>query len=54
MTDKLFQLTTEARNQQTQNLDQLPTEQILKIMNDEDKKVAFAVEEAPIVLPSTA
>ncbi|WP_126425456.1 N-acetylmuramic acid 6-phosphate etherase [Brevibacillus marinus] len=51
MTDKLFQLTTEARNQQTQNLDQLPTEQILKIMNDEDKKVAFAVEEA---LPQVA
>ncbi|MBO8163626.1 MAG: N-acetylmuramic acid 6-phosphate etherase [Brevibacillus sp.] len=51
MTENLFQLTTEKRNEQTQNLDQLPTEQILKIMNDEDKKVAFAVEQ---VLPQVA
>ncbi|UFJ41442.1 N-acetylmuramic acid 6-phosphate etherase [Brevibacillus humidisoli] len=51
MTDKLFQLTTETRNAQTQNLDQLPTEQILKIMNEEDKKVAYAVED---VLPQVA
>ena len=44
----LDNLTTEKRNPKTQNLDILKISEFLKIMNDEDKNVAFAVEK---VLP---
>lgn len=40
----LENLTTETRNEKTSNLDILSLNEILKIINDEDKKVAFAVE----------
>lgn len=40
----LDKLTTESRNQQTMKLDELSTLEVLKLMNDEDKKVAFAIE----------
>jgi N-acetylmuramic acid 6-phosphate etherase len=44
----LSRLTTEQRNPKTMHLDRMPTMDILQIINDEDKKVAFAVEK---VLP---
>ncbi|MGX7420058.1 N-acetylmuramic acid 6-phosphate etherase [Carnobacterium gallinarum] len=40
----LDKLTTEARNQATMNLDTLSTKEILTLMNQEDQKVALAVE----------
>lgn len=45
----LSTLTTERRNNETFNLDQMTVAEALIKMNNEDKKVAFAVEEA---LPS--
>ena len=45
---ELSRLTTEQRNQNSMNLDQMSTAEVLKTINEEDKKVAFAVEE---VLP---
>ena len=45
----LSTLTTERRNDETFNLDQMTVAEALVKMNNEDKKVAFAVEEA---LPS--
>jgi N-acetylmuramic acid 6-phosphate etherase len=45
MLDKLEELTTELQNEQTQHLDLLPVRDILRLMNDEDKKVAYAVEQ---------
>lgn len=39
----LQHLTTEARNELTMNLDELPIEKFLHIMNEEDAKVAHAV-----------
>lgn len=42
----LEKLMTEKRNPKTQNLDQLTVREFLKIMNDEDKNVASAVEKA--------
>ena len=45
---ELSRLTTEQRNQNSMNLDQMSTAKMLKAINEEDKKVAFAVEE---VLP---
>lgn len=39
----LAQLLTEARNPATEHLDQLPTLEMLAVMNDEDAKVAGAV-----------
>lgn len=45
---KLYQLTTEERNQNSMNMDQMSTLEILKTINAEDKKVAHAVEK---VLP---
>ncbi len=46
--DKLFKeislLATEQNNPQTKDIDILPTELILRLINDEDKKVPFAVE----------
>lgn len=58
MTDKenksLFEvlenLTTEQRNPRSQNIDALPTLKIIKIINDEDKKVPAAVaKEIPYI-----
>lgn len=39
----LDDLITEKRNQRTMNLDEMSTEEFLRIMNDEDEKVAKAV-----------
>ena len=39
----LSDLTTETRNEETMNLDELSTAEILKIMNSEDQKVAQRV-----------
>ncbi|HZL26341.1 MAG TPA: N-acetylmuramic acid 6-phosphate etherase [Acidobacteriaceae bacterium] len=47
----LAQLLTEARNPATEHLDELPTLQMLEVMNDEDAKVAAAVRAE---LPSIA
>lgn len=44
----LDKLTTEKRNTQTMNLDELSTSEVLALMNQEDQKVALAVAE---VLP---
>jgi N-acetylmuramic acid 6-phosphate etherase len=49
--DMLEHAATESRNQKTMDIDSLPVESILKIINDEDKTVPFAVEKA---LPSIA
>lgn len=40
----LDKLTTETRNHQTMNLDELTTSEVVQLMNEEDKKVACAVE----------
>ena len=46
----LDKLTTETRNQQTMNLDELSTSEIVQLMNEEDKTVAYAVEkEVPTI-----
>ncbi|MFM1651539.1 N-acetylmuramic acid 6-phosphate etherase [Brevibacillus sp. B_LB10_24] len=45
MLEKLRELTTEMKNEQTRDLDNLSIPQIVKLMNEEDKKVAAAVEE---------
>jgi N-acetylmuramic acid 6-phosphate etherase len=45
---ELTSLITERRNQNSMNLDQMSTVEILKLINEEDKKVAEAVE---MVLP---
>ena len=50
-TAALGQLLTEARNPRTENLDQLSTLDMLRVMNDEDATVISAVRE---VLPSIA
>ncbi|WP_433975284.1 N-acetylmuramic acid 6-phosphate etherase [Tunturiibacter lichenicola] len=47
----LAALTTEARNSRTEHIDQLPTLDMLRLINDEDAKVAAAVT---IVLPDIA
>lgn len=47
----LSTLTTEQRNPATAKIDQLDTLSVLKLINDEDKKAAMAVE---IVLPEIA
>ncbi|MGE5481669.1 MAG: N-acetylmuramic acid 6-phosphate etherase [Bacteroidota bacterium] len=44
MKESLEQLTTEGRNPLTLDLDTLPTLEVLRRMNDEDKTVAAAVE----------
>ena len=41
----LEKLTTESRNENSLNIDKVSTLEMLKIINSEDKKVAFAVEE---------
>lgn len=48
MTNSLTRLTTEQRNIHTSAMDRMKTDKILKIMNQEDQKVAEAVEK---VLP---
>ncbi|WP_195989285.1 N-acetylmuramic acid 6-phosphate etherase [Clostridium sp. D53t1_180928_C8] len=40
----LDKLTTESRNENTLNIDKVSTLEMVKIINNEDKKVAFAVE----------
>ena len=47
----LTQLVTESRNESSQNIDTLSTLEMLKVINNEDKKVALAVEK---VLPEIA
>lgn len=42
--DQLATLTTEQRNPRSTEIDQLPTREILKLMNSEDKLVPLAVE----------
>src|SRR5579875_3680453 len=42
-TNELGALPTEARNPRTENLDQLPTLDLLRVINDEDATVAAAV-----------
>lgn len=44
MMEKLEELTTELSNEETQQLDRLSVREILRLMNEEDKKVPFAVE----------
>lgn len=51
MTLNLNALITEGRNPATENIDQLPTEEMLAVINREDKKVALAVE---AILPQIA
>ena len=41
---KLDKLTTESRNLNTSNIDKVSTLEMVKIINNEDKKVAEAVE----------
>ncbi len=40
----LSQMITEGRNPASQNIDELSTEAMLRVINDEDKKVALAIE----------
>lgn len=40
----LEKLLTEARNPETENIDELATLEILQSINQEDKKVALAIE----------
>ncbi|WP_305457453.1 N-acetylmuramic acid 6-phosphate etherase [Photobacterium leiognathi] len=47
----LTQLVTESRNTASQNIDMLSTVEMLQVINNEDKKVAIAVEQ---VLPEIA
>ncbi|USG64467.1 N-acetylmuramic acid 6-phosphate etherase [Brevibacillus ruminantium] len=51
MTENLHELTTEMRNQASLMLDRMTSLEILTLMNEEDKKVAGAVEQ---VLPEVA
>lgn len=44
MTIDLSQLITEGRNPASQNIDKLSTDAMLRVINNEDKKVALAVE----------
>lgn len=44
MTFDLNKMITESRNPASQNIDELSTEAMLRVINDEDKKVALAVE----------
>lgn len=41
---KLSSIKTEQNNKRTENIDMLATREVLRLMNEEDKKVAFAVE----------
>ena len=42
--DEISKLSTEQKNLRSINIDKLPTEEILKIINEEDKNVPLAVE----------
>ena len=42
----LKKISTESRNKNTMNIDQMSTIEMLKAINNEDKTVAFAVEKA--------
>lgn len=42
----ISKITTERRNENTKNIDLLQTKEMLKLINNEDKKVAIAVEKA--------
>ncbi|MFN3693942.1 MAG: N-acetylmuramic acid 6-phosphate etherase, partial [Ignavibacterium sp.] len=42
--EEISKLTTEQRNPRSMNIDKLPTIEILKIINEEDKLVPLAVE----------
>ncbi len=44
MTIDFSQLITEGRNPASQNIDELSTDAVLRVINNEDKKVALAVE----------
>ncbi len=46
MAEKLAQLLTEQRNPASERIDTLPTLEMLRVMNEEDRKVALAVEAA--------
>nr|WP_281244580.1 N-acetylmuramic acid 6-phosphate etherase [Thermoflavimicrobium dichotomicum] len=48
MREELARLTTETRNQRTMQIDRMSTGEILRLMNEEDQKVALSVKE---VLP---
>lgn len=48
---QLHEIHTEQRNAQTQHIDRLATFEMLRLINEEDKKVAYAVQE---VLPEIA
>ncbi len=48
---KIAALTTESRNENSQNIDQMSTHEVLKTINDEDKTVASSIE---AVLPEIA
>ena len=43
--EELRRLVSEQRNPRTINIDKLGVEEILRAINEEDKKVAYAVEE---------
>lgn len=47
----LSALTTEGRNTHSENIDMLSTEQMLRVINQEDQKVALAVEKVIPRLP---
>ena len=51
MSVDLKKISTESRNQNTLDIDVVPTIEILKKINNEDKTIAYAVEKA---LPSIA
>lgn len=51
MISMLEQLTTEGRNEKTNNLDQMKALHLLEVMNEEDMKVAYAVKQ---VIPTIA
>lgn len=46
MAEKLAELLTEQRNASSEHIDRLPALEMLRVMNEEDKKVALAVEAA--------
>ncbi|TFD99812.1 N-acetylmuramic acid 6-phosphate etherase [Jeotgalibacillus salarius] len=54
MSSDLSSLVTEQRNENSMNLDQLSVEEVLKVINKEDQKVAEAVREAlPAITEAT-
>lgn len=47
---ELSKIATEKRNENTLHIDELSTRGMVKLINDEDKKVAEAVEKSWIIL----